>query len=146
MLQRSVTERRRLPIGRPSVSSGTPSGTTRLVVIEETRRLRRKVNAARRGWIDPGHGSVRIVLSFPDRHAAFHLVDRIAARRECFVAMRCGCRDRDGYLADAKRPDTMFQCHRGAPRAFRLGDDASTFGLSHRSIGAVLEALDLAAR
>src|SRR2546426_3567296 len=68
MLQRSVTERRRLASGRPNVSRRTGSdmgGPSRWTA----------------GGIHPHLGSIRPQLLLPHRHAALHLFDHVPA---CF--------------------------------------------------------------
>src|SRR3954468_17985316 len=94
MLQRSVTEMRRLPSGRSSRSTITES-------------LRRRL--AR--WIDPDAAAVCVHFFFPDRHAFLHFLDDKAACRECVVTVGGGSGDRDARLADRNEAEPVLEHH-----------------------------------
>src|SRR2546428_13953432 len=86
MLQRSVTEIRRLPSGRPKLSANARSDMSRLA-------------GRSTGGIDPHLAPVAAQLLLPDGNPALDLLDGVTARLERLGSMRCRRADRDARLA-----------------------------------------------
>src|SRR5436190_97880 len=127
ILQRSVTERRRLASGRPNVSRTTGSdmgwpgrGTA--------------------GGIHPHLGSIRPQLLLPHRHAALHLLDHIPACFERLGTVRRRRDDHDARLARGDHAQTMAQGDPGSgPALPDLRDDTTELPLDHLLVGGVLD-------
>src|SRR5690242_20865939 len=88
-LQRSVTETRTLPSGRPSVSR---SGSD----------MRRTA-----GRIDPDLTAIKAEFLFPHRDSAFHLFDHKTARLERLRSVRRRRGDPDARLASRNRAEAV---------------------------------------
>src|SRR5205823_7717834 len=95
MLQRSVTDTRRLPSGRLKVSR----------ISGMDRRSRGARRSAR--WIDPHLGAVEPHLLLPHGDAALDLLDDVAARLERLRPVWGRDDDRDARLARGDRADPM---------------------------------------
>src|SRR5712691_1055192 len=110
MLQRSVTDSRRLASGRRSVSWTTSD-------------MRRSCcwTALR---IDPDFTAVHAQLLLPDRYATLHFLDHVAAGLERLGPMRRRCGDRDTRLSDRDRAEPVPDGDAGVrPAGARIGQE-----------------------
>src|SRR5438270_9305497 len=126
MLQRSVTETRKLVSGRPNVSRSTSDmgGSGRWTT----------------GGIDPHFTAVRAQLLLPHGHAPLHLFDDVAARLERLRPVRRRRDDRDARLAHGDPPQPVPNGDPGAgPALPDLRDDATQLPLDHLLVGGVLD-------
>src|SRR5881628_2387116 len=125
MLQRSVTETRRLASGRPSVSRSSDMGGSRRGMT---------------GGVDPDFAAIGAQLFFPNGHAALDLLDDVAAGFERLRPVRRGGDDRDAGLAGRDEPEPMpYADSPAAPALLRLRDDVTQLQLDHRFVGRVLD-------
>src|SRR5438132_915525 len=110
MLQRSVTETRRLVSGRPNVSRSTSDmgGSGRWTT----------------GGIDPHFTAVRAQLLLPHGHAPLHLFDHVAARLERLRPVRRRRDDRDARLAHLEPPQPVTHVRSG--ESWPTGSSART--------------------
>src|SRR2546426_301894 len=126
MLQRSVTETRRLASGRPNVSrstsdmGGSRGGTT--------------------GRVDPHFAAVRAQPFLPHGHAPLHLFDYVATRLERLRPVRRRRDDRDARLVHRDPPQPVPHGDPGAgPALPDLRDDATQLPVDHLLVGGVLD-------
>src|SRR6266550_2095401 len=126
MLQRSVTETRKLVSGRPNVSRSTSDmgGSGRWTT----------------GGIDPHFTAVRAQLLLPHRYAPLHLFDDVATRLERLRPVRRRRDDRDARLAHRDPPQPVPHGDPSAgPALPDLRDDATQLPLDHLLVGGVLD-------
>src|SRR2546421_3374706 len=126
MLQRSVTETRRLASGRPNVSRSTSDmgGSGRRTT----------------GGIDPRSTAGRAQPFLPHGHAPLHLSDPVAARVEGLRPVRRRRDDRDARLARGDPPQPVPHGDPGSsPSRPDLRDDTAQLPLDHLVVGGVLD-------
>src|SRR3989442_3606601 len=127
MLQRSVTEIRRLPSGRPKVSCSARSDMGRFA-------------GRTTGGIDPYLAPVAAQLLLPDGDAALDLLDGVAARLERLGSVRCRRDDRDARLAGADHAQAVPEREPAAgPARRRLRHAAAELPLDHLLVGRILD-------
>src|SRR5438046_2044933 len=129
MLQRSVTETRRLASGRPNVSRSTSDmgGSGRRTT----------------GGIDPHFTAVRAQLLLPHGHAPLHLFDHVATRFEGLRPMWRRRDDREARLAHRDPPQPVPQGDpRAGPALPDLHDDTTQLPLDHLVVSGVLDRSD----
>src|SRR5438046_4918754 len=126
MLQRSVTESRRLASGRPNVSRSTSDmGWSRSWAT---------------GGIDPHFAAIRAQLLLPHGHAPLHLFNNVATRLERLGPVRRRRDDRDARLARRDPPQPVSHRDPGSgPALPDLRDDATQLPLDHLFVGGVLD-------
>src|SRR5438105_3699824 len=126
MLQRSVTETRRLASGRPNVSRSTSDmGWSRSWTT---------------GGIDPHFAAVGSQLLLPHGHAPLHLFDHVATRLERLRPVRRRRDNRDARLARGDPPQPVPHGDSGAgPALPDLRDDATQLPVDHLLVGGVLD-------
>src|SRR5438094_6059989 len=91
MLQRSVTEIRRLPSGRPKLSANARSDMSRLA-------------GRSTGGIDPHLAPVAAQLLLPDGNPALDLLDGVTARLERLGSMRCRRERSEEHTSELQSP------------------------------------------
>src|SRR5438094_10300548 len=125
MLQRSVTESRRLASGRPNVSRSTSDmGWSRSWAT---------------GGIDPHFAAVGSQLLLPHGHAPLHLFDHVATRLERVRPVRRRSDDRDARLAHWDQPQPVPHRDPGSrPALPDLRDDTTQLSLDHLLVGGAL--------
>src|SRR5580704_12589399 len=101
------------------------------------RAARRRAGAALA--VDPAGVAVEVVLFLPDRHALLDLVDDVAGRKKCLVAVRGAGAHPHRHLADGEIPESMRAGGaRHAEAADRLCDDALPLAQRERLVLQVL--------
>src|SRR5256886_9988543 len=131
MLQRSVTEIRRLPSGRPNVSRRTGSD------------MRRKVGRAdwgTAGRLHPRLAPIGPQFLLPHAHAPLPLSDHVAPRLDRVRPVRRRSDDRDARLAHWDQPQPVPHRNPGSrPALPDLRDDTTQLSLDHLLVGGVLD-------
>src|SRR5437588_12169850 len=118
MLQRSVTDTRRLPSGRWSLS----------MIMDP----------------NPGRATIPTKLLFPDRQTLLYRFDHVAARRECGFAMRRSGRDCDARLTHGNQTEAVLQHHaRVRPPPLRFGQHLLDLGERHVIVSRILDPGDV---